>query len=278
MERDVPELPEVETIRCQLATFLPGRTLTHVRAIEAAMFMGSDISTLETLVCGRTFGMPERKGKFLLLPLSDDVWLTMHLGMTGRVLLSRGRYSAHPHDRFVFSLCHKGSYSAVVFRDSRKFGRLEVTAGGPSERVARLGPDGWLGQWGADYLAQRFRGRTASVKALLLDQHILAGIGNIYADEALFEAAILPSRPAGGLTPAELERLAVAIRSTLDRGVKALGCSVSDFVHVDGRLGSMQENLRAYRRQGCPCTRCGALMQRAVIAGRGSGYCPVCQK
>lgn len=274
----MPELPEVETIRGQLEAVLPGRVLTRVRTAEQAMCLGGGVTALAALLRGRTFGAPERRGKFLVLPLSGDVWLTVHLGMTGRLLLPRGPYAAHRHDRFVFSLRQGGARSVLVFRDPRKFGRVEATVGGPAERVARLGPDGWLGGWDADYLANRFRGRVAPVKALLLDQHVVAGIGNIYADESLFEAAILPFRPAGDLSRPELERLAAAIRSTLDRGVRALGCSISDFVHVDGRFGSMQQDLRAYRRQGAICVRCGATMQRAVIAGRGTGYCPQCQK
>lgn len=274
----MPELPEVETVRRQLEAVLPGWTLTGVAAVEPSMLRGVLPRDIKKHLCGRTLGHPRRKGKFLLLPLSGGVWLTLHLGMTGRLLVPSGRRPRDAHDRFVFALAREGQKAWFVFRDARKFGRVELSEGGPASRVSTLGPDGWMGEWGADYLAGRFKGRRAAVKALLLDQRILAGVGNIYADEALFEAGILPSRPAGSLNHAELERLAAAVRSTLDRGVRALGCSVSDFLHVDGGRGSMQEGLRAYRRQGLACTRCGATMERTIIAGRGTGYCPCCQR
>ncbi len=273
----MPELPEVETIRAQLAEMIPGWTIAHVRLLEPAMMAPAERRRLRGLVRGRTFASPGRHGKFLLLPLTGDVWLTVHLGMTGRILVSSGRYVSHPHDRFVFRLVREGEKAWLVFRDPRKFGRLEVGESGPAARVALLGPDAWLGEWDAESLARRLQGRTAPIKALLLDQRILAGVGNIYADESLFEAGIAPGRPAGTLDEAEVGRLAHALRLILERGVQALGCSVADFVHVDGGMGSMQQELRAYRRQGQPCVRCGATMLRTVIAGRGTSYCPVCQ-
>lgn len=277
----MPELPEVETVRCQLAAAIPGWTITSVTRAEPSMVRGLSVRELRKRLPGHTFGPPGRHGKFLLLPLcgsSDDAWLTLHLGMTGRILVPGGRRRRDPHDRFVLALNREGCKAWFVFRDVRKFGRVELTAGAPAPRVAGLGPDGWAGEWDAAYLAGRLAGRTAAVKALLLDQSILAGVGNIYADEALFEARIRPTRPGGSLSQGEVERLAVAVRSTLDRGVRALGCSISDFVHVDGRLGSMQQELRAYRRHGQECGRCGRILERTIIAGRGSAYCPGCQE
>lgn len=274
----MPELPEVETVRCQLEAVIPGWTITSVSQAEPSMLRGLSTRDLRRQLPGNSFGLPGRHGKFLLLPLRDGSWLTIHLGMTGRILVPAGRRLRDPHDRFVFALRREGRKAWFVFRDVRKFGRVELSAGAPAARVTGLGPDGWTGVWDAGYLARRLAGRTAAVKALLLDQHILAGVGNIYADEALFEARILPSRPGGSLGPEELERLASAVRATLERGIRALGCSISDFVHVDGRLGSMQQELRAYRRQGQACGRCGRILERTIIAGRGTAYCPGCQK
>ncbi len=274
----MPELPEVETVRCQLEAVIPGWAITSVPLVEPSMLRGLSARDLKRQLPGNSFGPPRRHGKFLLLPLSEGSWLTVHLGMTGRILVPMGRRPRDPHDRFVFALHRDGRKAWFVFRDVRKFGRVELSVGAPAARVGGLGPDGWTGVWDAGYLARRLAGRTAAVKALLLDQHILAGVGNIYADEALFEAQILPTRPGGSLGAEELERLASAVRATLERGVRALGCSVSDFVHVDGRLGSMQQELRAYRRQGQACGRCGHVLERTISAGRGTAYCPGCQK
>jgi len=273
----VPELPEVETVRRQLEEVIPGWTITSVPLAEPSMLRGLGVRDFERRLSGNSFSLPRRHGKFLLLPLSGGFWLTVHLGMTGRILVPTGPRSRDPHDRFVLALTRDGCRAWFVFRDVRKFGRVELSAGTPAPRVAGLGPDGWTGVWDSGYLARRLAGRRAAVKALLLDQHILAGVGNIYADEALFEAQILPFRPAGSLGPEELERLAAAVRATLERGVRALGCSISDFAHVDGRLGSMQQELRAYQRQGQRCERCGGTLERTIIAGRGTAYCPGCQ-
>lgn len=282
----MPELPEVETIRCQLEAIVPGWAIASVPVVEPMMLRDVTARELKRVLPGRVFGRPQRQGKYLLLPLSGGLWLTIHLGMTGRILVL-DRRTRDPHDRFVFSLTRTGDGGAdaggaegkawFVFRDIRKFGRVELTSGGPAERVARLGPDGWRGEWDAEYLERRLKGRKAPIKALLLDQRILAGVGNIYADESLFQAGILPFRAGGSLSSEEVGRLAKAVRAALDRGVRALGCSISDFVHVDGRLGSMQENLQAYGRQGLDCTRCGSTLQRTIVGGRGTAYCPGCQ-
>lgn len=278
-QKDVlmPELPEVETIRRQLAPAIPGWQVKYVRTLEPAMMPQGQGRRLRGAVCGRSFLPPQRRGKFLLLPLSGDVWLTVHLGMTGRLLIVPGRYAAHVHDRFVFRLGRGDERAWFVFRDARKFGRLEASVGGPSRRVEMLGPDAWADSWDTGYLWHRLRGRSAPIKALLLDQRLLAGVGNIYADEALFEAQIHPLRPAGSLNADELEQLAAAVRTVLDRGVQALGCSLSDFFHLDGSLGSMQQALKAYGRQGRPCVRCGTPLVRTIVAGRGTAYCPTCQ-
>jgi formamidopyrimidine-DNA glycosylase len=160
----------------------------------------------------------------------------------------------------------------------RKLGRVHLTAGGPALRLRRLGPDAWKGDWDVDYLAGRLRGRKAPIKAFLLDQRNLAGIGNIYADETLWWSQLAPTRPAGSLSAAEVGTLAAEIRLRLEEGVHQLGCTLADFVDIEGRPGSFQEQLEAYGRQGQICARCGGTLVRVAVAGRGTAYCPGCQK
>jgi formamidopyrimidine-DNA glycosylase len=173
---------------------------------------------------------------------------------------------------------HKEAPAVLVFRDIRKFGRVEFGRGAPPARVTRLGRDAWVGEWGPEYVAACLHGRRAPIKAVLLDQRHLAGIGNIYADEILFAASLSPLREAGGLNEEEVERLAVAIRERLTEGVRARGCSISDFVDTQERPGTYQEVLQAYGRGGEPCARCNGTLQRTVVAGRGTSYCPACQR
>ena len=161
----------------------------------------------------------------------------------------------------------------------RKFGRVHLTHGEPALRACRrLGPDAWLGEWDETYLAARLRGRTAPIKAFLLDQRHLAGIGNIYADETLWWTQIAPVREAGSLSAAEVGRLSEEIRRRLAEGVRLLGCSLSDFVDTKGEEGRFQNWLKAYGKRGQQCPRCGGTFVRVVVAGRGTTYCPDCQQ
>jgi formamidopyrimidine-DNA glycosylase len=170
-----------------------------------------------------------------------------------------------------------GARVRFEFRDMRKFGRVHLTRGGPAPRLEGLGPDAWKGAWDSHYLAARLCGRRAPLKAFLLDQRNLAGIGNIYADETLWWSHLSPLRAAGSLTEPEIERLAAQIRLRLEEGVRRLGCTLADFVDIEGRPGSFQEQLEAYGRQGLACSRCGATLTRVVVGGRGTAYCPGCQ-
>ena len=160
----------------------------------------------------------------------------------------------------------------------RKFGRLHLTSGGPAPRLQHLGPDAWRGDWDAAYLERRLHGRSAPLKAFLLDQRHLAGIGNIYADEILWWTALSPLREAGGLAEEQVGCLADEIRTRLAEGVRLLGCSLSDFVDTEGQPGGFQDWLQAYGRQGQECRRCGGIMVRTVVGGRGTAYCPDCQR
>ncbi|MHB0979089.1 MAG: bifunctional DNA-formamidopyrimidine glycosylase/DNA-(apurinic or apyrimidinic site) lyase [Thermoleophilia bacterium] len=271
----MPELPEVETVRCQLQSALPGRRLAEVQLVDPFILRDADAVDVPALLEGRTVLGVERAGKFLILPLSDGLFLTVHLGMTGQLLLL-GPEGGLSHERF--SVLLDGGAERFVFRDVRKFGRLHVTEGRPAERLDRLGPDAWLGDWDPAYLGALLRGRSAPLKAFLLDQRHLAGIGNIYADEILFGARLSPLRPSGDLRPAEIVRLAGEIRERLEEGVRLRGCSISDFVDTEGSPGSFQDSLRAYGRHGEPCVACGRPLARTVVGGRGTAFCPHCQR
>jgi formamidopyrimidine-DNA glycosylase len=221
----------------------------------------------------------DRQGKFLVVGLSNDLFLTIHLGMTGQLLLLPEQRDLPSHTRFVFRLDPGAAGpERLVFRDIRKFGRLHVTDGRHPQRLLPLGPDALEGEWDARFLAELLSGRRAPLKAFLLDQRRLSGIGNIYADEILWASRLSPVRPAGLLSGKEIDTLAGEIRAQLAEGVRRRGCSISDFVDSDGKPGGMQDVLQAYGRHGEPCSRCGTVLSRTIVAGRGTAFCPTCQR
>jgi formamidopyrimidine-DNA glycosylase len=247
-----------------------------VELIEPAMLRDCTPEQVESLLPERRIESVDRIGKFLLVRLQGDFYLTLHLGMTGQLLIDASDESVHT--RFLFRLRDaQGRPFTLQFRDMRKFGRVHLTSGGPAPRIAGLGPDAWRGSWDAGYLERRVKGRTAPLKAFLLDQRHLSGIGNIYADEILWWTGLSPLRPSGSLTAAEVARLAEEIPRRLGEGVRLLGCSISDFVDTQGEPGAFQEWLQAYGRHGQECGRCGARLERVVVGGRGTAYCPGCQ-
>ena len=289
----MPELPEVETVRRQLASAITGLMFVDVEHTEPFILRDCTDGQLRALLPGTRVEEVGRLGKFVLVRLvgPQTAYLTLHLGMTGQVLVSSpgpgdgpgvGEAPAPPahfHTRFQFVLrAPDGSYRRLEFRDARKFGRVHLTLDTPPLRLGALGPDAWLGDWDAEYLAGRLQGRRQPLKAFLLDQRHLSGIGNIYADEILWWAEVSPLRPAGALDAEDVAKLATQIRERLAEGVRRLGCTLSDFVDTQGKPGTFQEYLRAYRRHGKPCLRCGEVMARAVVAGRGTAYCPHCQR
>jgi formamidopyrimidine-DNA glycosylase len=272
----VPELPEVETVRRQLARSLIGKSFATVDRVEPPMLRDCTEDQVRARLPGRRVISLDRLGKFLVVVLDDDAFLTLHLGMTGHLLIGTG--DDGPHTRFLFELVSgDGRRTRLEFRDMRKFGRLHLTEGGPAHRLQGLGPDAWLGRWDSAYLVQRLQGRKTALKAFLLDQRHLAGIGNIYADEILWWTGLSPLRAGGSLSAEEVARLAEEIPQRLGEGVRLLGCSFSDFVDTEGRPGHFQDWLRAYGRHGQVCLRCGDTLVRTVIAGRGTAYCPGCQ-
>ncbi len=270
----MPELPEVEVTRRAVAKLVLGRQLAKVATTRASYFFLTPPATLRRRLEGRVIEGLLRRGKYLLAELDDGSRLLLHLGMTGQLLSSdAGRPDAHTH--LVLSFADPGP--SLLFRDARKFGKVRWLPPGKSDpRLDKLGLDA-LAVTG-DHLFDASRRRRAAVKTLLLDQKVLAGVGNIYADEALFLAALKPTRRARTLTRAECARLAVAIVSVLEAGIIAGGSSIDDYVRPDGSGGGYQDQHRVYGRGGEPCPRCGGTLRRVVIGQRSSCFCPRCQR
>jgi formamidopyrimidine-DNA glycosylase len=270
----VPELPEVEVTRRAIAPLLIGRKLEKVTTASASYFFLTPPTTLRRRLEGRTVERLERHGKYLLASLDDGSRLLLHLGMTGQLLSSTaGRPDAHTH--LVLSFADRGP--SLLFRDARKFGKVRWLPPGKSDpRLDKLGLDALVVT--AEHLFDASRRRRAAVKTLLLDQKVLAGVGNIYADEALFLAALKPTRRARTLTRDECARLAAAIVRVLEAGIVAGGSSIDDFVRPDGSDGGYQDQHQVYGRGGEPCPRCGAAIRRVVIGQRSSCFCPRCQR
>lgn len=256
---------------------LTGATLekvvvTHPRT---ARFNG-DPEVLASRLTGRTVRTVGRRGKFLLLPLDQGLHMVAHLGMSGRFLIDPAEDLPHTHFR-----ANLDTGSQVTFVDPRTFGFIGVfdEEEYDASAVGRLGPDAWESPPGVDELARSLAGRTAPIKALLLDQRPISGLGNIYADEALFLAGIDPRSEGGSLTEGQLQALLDAIRVVLERALENGGTSLDDLAYLlpDGRAGENLSQLKVYGRDGEPCLHCGEIIDRVVIRARSSHFCPHCQ-
>jgi formamidopyrimidine-DNA glycosylase len=265
----------VETIRRQLAPVVEGRALERVRILDARWCRPLAPSEVRDAIEGRRVRELGRRGKYLVWSLSEDVHLAQHLRMTGTVLC--GPDPAQGHVRVRIDL-DEGPPLAIV--DPRRFGTGELLLG---ERALeaffeqRLGLEPFDERFTAEHLRGLARGRTAPIKAFLLDQRRVAGVGNIYADEALHRAGIHPLHPAGALGLERLERLRAAVVWALEAGIEARGATIDDFRHVDGVRGSFQDRFRVHRRAGDPCPDCGTTIVKMVAAGRGTYVCETCQ-
>jgi formamidopyrimidine-DNA glycosylase len=264
----VPELPEVETVKRSLTPHLRGRLIRSAEFRQIRVLRGDPEETARRLA-GRRIMSLERRGKFIMMHLGGGGGIfTVHLGMTGRLLIG-GEIGKHTHaivqlDRGV-----------LTYDDPRQFGRLEWSQGVPRS-VARLGPEPLLVEF--DEFWKKLHARKAKIKALLLDQKFLGGVGNIYADEALFRAGIHPLAIASRISKPRARRLYDATREVLSEAIESRGSSVSDYVDADGRLGSFQQSHRVYQRHGEPCVDCGRPIKRTLVAQRGTHFCAYCQK
>ena len=261
----MPELPEVETVVRSVAAHLAGRRIVSTSFTSRFVTPGNRAKLTQRLA-GRRIESVTRRGKFILIAL-DEGTLTVHLGMTGKLLLE-GEAGEHTHG--VFNL----DDGLLLYHDPRQFGRIEWSPGTPP-RVARLGPEPL--EIGFDEFRARLKRKT-KMKALLLNQTFLAGLGNIYADESLFAAGIHPLAVADRLSVARAKKLYDAIRGILTHAIKLGGSSISDYVNGRGERGWFQMEHRAYGRQGEPCANCGRPIRKILVAQRGTHYCPHCQK
>ncbi len=272
----MPELPEVETVRRAIAPVLEGGRLDQVEIRDARLVRPHDPLLVAAELVGERVEATERRGKYLIVRFDSGRSLLIHLRMTGSLRSAeRGALADDPHTRAVLSL---DNGSDVAYRDVRRFGTWELFEPGDLAPYldARLGPEP-LGAFTTAGLAARLEGRRAPLKSALLDQRTIAGLGNIYADEALWHSMLHPLRIAGGLGREELVRLHRAIRRVLRAGIERQGSTLRDYALPDGAYGSMQHEFRAYGRSGEPCDRCGTPLVRIVVGGRTTTFCPHCQ-
>ncbi|OQX68354.1 MAG: DNA-formamidopyrimidine glycosylase [Sorangiineae bacterium NIC37A_2] len=268
----MPELPEVEVTRRQIARVLVGRRIETVWVASPSYFFVTPPAQLKKVLLGRVVKELGRTGKYLHAELDDASSLVVHLGMTGQ--WSAAGLSRSDHIQFRLGL---DSGTELVFRDVRKFGKVEwVRPGGSSARLARLGPDALEIGLGPFY--ERLQSRAIPMKSALLDQSILAGVGNIYADEALYQARIVPTRRARDVTRAEAATLLRAIRSILRASIRGGGSTINDYLQPDGELGGFQNWHKVYGKGGAPCPRCKTVLSRVVLGGRSTHFCARCQR
>ena len=273
----MPELPEVETIRRALSSEVCGKRVTSVRGESVALRRPLDVEELGVILPGRQFLAPRRRGKFLLLDTDPAGSLLLHLGMSGIIQLvpTTARFRAHTH--LILKL---DDGRELRFVDPRRFGMAVWLEPGDEADDPSLGALGMepLGPGLSQSLPPLIRNRRAPIKSLLLDQHLVAGIGNIYAAEALWRAGIHPRRAGNRISLARLTALTDAVQEVLAEAIAEGGTTLRDFATPDGNSGYFAVNLQVYGRQGEPCLRCGATLRAEAIGGRTTTWCPCCQR
>jgi formamidopyrimidine-DNA glycosylase len=286
----MPELPEVETIRGQLAPLVEGRRLKRLEILDPRWSRPLAPAELAAALEGRRIERLARRGKYLLWSFEGDVHLAQHLRMTGAVLSEPdGGWEAEPpHTRVRMQLGRPragegrrgGAGVRLAVVDPRRFGTGELLLGSDALEdffAARLGLEPLDEEFTAEHLRGLARGRRAPIKAFLLDQRRVAGVGNIYADEALFRAGVHPLRAAGALTRPQYAGLREAVIEALEAGIDARGATIDDYRDIDGVSGSFQDQFLVHRRAGEPCPRCGGEIVKMVVGGRGTYVCETCQ-
>ena len=292
----MPELPEVETIRRGLLPKIKGQRINGVTEDGSKVFQ-MDPELLGLHLPGQVIRDLRRRAKYLIFDLERHR-VIVHLGMTGQLTLrnpgksdSDGflrhpvtglqRTRQHAPDRHTHLQIHLANGTSVLFRDVRKFGKVylfDVLDGSAGVLFARLGPEPFSEDYTLKCFLERMGTRKLRIKSLLLDQRFIAGVGNIYADEALFEAGVYPGRRVRYLRKYEKVRIFKAVPDVLRKGIVAGGTTINDFVDSDGEVGGFQEQLNVYGREGERCYRCDSVIQKTVVGQRGTHYCPVCQK
>jgi formamidopyrimidine-DNA glycosylase len=273
----VPELPEVETIRRRLSPLLEGRRFEHVEIADPRLTRPHDPFEIARELEGERVSVVDRRGKYLIVRFESGRALLVHLRMTGSLRhAATGTLVDDPHRRAVVTL---DDASDVAYRDVRRFGTWLLLE--PSDLdgylESRVGPEPLAASYRARHLAAALAGRRAPIKAALLDQRTIAGVGNIYADEALWRARVHPLTPASELTSDEVKAIHAAVRAVLQRGIRRQGSTLRDYQLPDGTSGTAQDRFRVYGRAGADCERCGTPIDKIRVAGRGTWYCPGCQ-
>jgi formamidopyrimidine-DNA glycosylase len=270
----MPELPEVETVCRQLDPELRGTKIEALEVLDPRWCRPTPPAELEEEVRGTTIRRLGRRGKYLLLGLEGERTLVMHLRMTGNLVLVE-RSASRRHLRARFRL---GDGRELWFTDPRRFGEAFLIEDSWLEaRFAKLGVEPLSDDFTAVHLGEMAAGRTAPLKSFLLDQSRLAGVGNIYADEALFRARLHPLSPAGSMKPEHLAALRDGVVAALEAGIDGGGASIDDYRDGRGEKGTMQDEFLVHTREGEPCPRCGATIVRILVSGRSTYYCPSCQ-
>jgi len=272
----VPELPEVETVRAQLAPVLTGRRFERVEIHDPRLVRPYEPAEVAAELEGERVAAVERRGKYVIVRFESDRVLLIHLRMTGSLRHARNGLADDPHRRAVVRL---DNGSDVAYRDVRRFGTWLLLEPGELEPYlsTRVGDEPLAALFTAARLGDRLAKRRAPIKAALLDHRTLAGLGNIYVDEALWRARIHPLRPALTLDRNELRRLHTGIRAALQHGIARQGSTLRDYALPDGGSGSMQNEFKVYGRGGEPCDRCGTPIAKTRVGGRGTWFCPTCQ-
>jgi formamidopyrimidine-DNA glycosylase len=272
----MPELPEVETVRARLEPVLTGRRFERVEIHDPRLVRPYEPAEVAAELEGERVAAVERRGKYLIFRFESGRVLLIHLRMTGSLRHTSGDLPEDPHRRAVVRL---DNGSDVTYRDVRRFGTWLLLEPGELEPYlgARVGEEPLDALFTAARLGERLARRRAPIKSALLDQRTLAGMGNIYVDEALWRAKVHPLRAAESLDRNELRRLHKAVRAALEAGIARQGSTLRDYALPDGGSGSMQHEFKVYGREGEPCDRCGTPISKTRVAGRGTWFCSTCQ-
>ncbi|MFN2117122.1 MAG: bifunctional DNA-formamidopyrimidine glycosylase/DNA-(apurinic or apyrimidinic site) lyase [Candidatus Promineifilaceae bacterium] len=270
----MPELPEVETVARSLRPNLIGLKITGVRNTWPRHIDRPVLAEFIDRVRDRTIMDVSRRGKFLIFPLDNEETLIIHLRMSGHLAVIPAQTPADKHTHTIFELANG---QELRFRDTRKFGRVYLVSN-HKDVVGKLGPEPLDKGFTVETLADILDGKSRLLKPFLLDQTMIAGIGNIYADEALFYAGLKPGRKTDTLDALEIKKLHEGIQYVLQLGIRREGATISTYLKPDGEKGSMQEDVKVFRRTGEPCFRCGEPIQRIILGGRSTHYCENCQK
>ena len=276
----MPELPEVETVRRALVPAMEDRQILHAHVGRPDLRWPLP-DQLASRLEGRVVGGLQRRGKYVLLPLDQGETMLLHLGMSGSIRIHQAQPPIGKHDHIVLTMgsgMANAAESWIVFNDPRRFGWLDLYRGEVHPMLVDMGPEPLGNSFSADHLVAALAGRKGPIKTALLDQALVAGIGNIYACEALFMAGLSPRRKAGTIRGGRADRLVAAIRSVLASAIEDGGTSLRDHVQPGGEIGYFVQRLTVYGRDGQLCGTCGATIRRIIQSGRSSFYCPDCQR